>query len=123
MTFSRKKRCKNRHGFRKRQKRSSGPKKSTFGEAWRTKKVDFMLVLILLSENHVFCSERFFFAILGGKSVILDIILAPFWHQKVIKTTSKNEVGKKRAKKPQKSAFRVGPAECAGLPGGFRRVH
>ncbi len=49
-------------------------------------------------ESRVFDLRKRFFEILGGRSAISDLILNPFWAQKVKKTRSKNEVEKRRAK-------------------------
>ena len=77
----------------------------------------YILGFVLRNENRLFGSEKRFFDILGGKNVIWDIVLAPFWHQKVNKNEVQNEVEQKDRKSVKFSSYGVGPAECAGLTG------
>ena len=78
MTFGLKNQCKKRLRFRTCKKSPSGAKKSTFGAAWSRKINEKPSGNILFRENHVFCSGKRFFAILGGKSAMLELILATF---------------------------------------------
>ena len=60
-----------------------GTEKVDFWSRWEAKNINLSLSFLVFRENHVFCSEKRFFRILGAKSAILELILAPPWPQNV----------------------------------------